>query len=83
MPDPHTNPQKESTMSFVTLMNSPGGRLARILAGLAFIVIGLAVIGGTGGLILAVVGLVPLGAGLGDVCLFGPLFGTDLRGTAK
>lgn len=70
-------------MSFVTMMSSPGGRLARIIAGLALIVVGLAVVGGTGGLILAVVGLVPLGAGLGNVCLFGPLLGSDLHGAAK
>ena len=34
----------------------------RIIAGLALIVIGLALVGGTG-IVLAVVGLVPLGAG--------------------
>lgn len=70
-------------MPFVTFMSSPAGRAARVVAGLALIVIGLAVVGGTGGVILAVVGLVPLAAGMANVCLFGPLLGSDLHGTAK
>ncbi len=70
-------------MTFVTFMNSAAGRAARIIAGLALIVVGLAVIGGTGGIVVAVVGLVPLGAGLANVCLFGPLLGADLHGDAK
>ncbi|MGZ8438762.1 MAG: YgaP-like transmembrane domain [Candidatus Limnocylindrales bacterium] len=70
-------------MTFVTFMNSTAGRAARILAGLALMVVGLAVVGGTGGVVLAVVGLVPLGAGLANVCLFGPLLGVDLHGNPK
>lgn len=70
-------------MSLVTFMSSTAGRALRIVAGLALIVIGLAVVGGTGGVILAVVGLVPLYAGAANVCLLGPLLGSDLRGTAK
>ena len=70
-------------MSFVNLMISPGGRAARVIAGLALIVVGLAVVGGTGGVILAVIGLVPLGAGMANVCLFAPLLGCDMHGTAK
>jgi hypothetical protein len=38
------------------------------------------VVGGTGGIVLAVVGLVPLLAGVFDVCLFAPLFGAPLKG---
>ncbi len=70
-------------MTFVSFMNSSTGRAARIIAGLVLILVGLAVIGGTGGIVLAVLGLVPLGAGLANVCLFGPLLGTDLHGDAK
>jgi hypothetical protein len=44
------------------------------------IAVGLAVVGGTGGIVLAVVGLVPLLAGLLDVCLIGVLFGAPLNG---
>ena len=70
-------------MAFVNFMNSAAGRGLRIVAGLALIVIGLASVGGTGGVILAVVGLVPLFAGIANVCLFAPLFGRDLHGAAK
>jgi hypothetical protein len=70
-------------MAFTTFMNSTAGRALRIVAGLALILIGLAVIGGTGGIVLALVGLVPLGAGVANVCLFGPLVGTDLHGNPK
>ncbi len=59
-------------MSLVKWMNSTAGRVARVLAGLVLIGIGLAV-GGTGGIVLAVVGLVPLLAGAFGVCLFAPL----------
>ena len=70
-------------MAFTTFMSGTAGRALRILAGLALIVVGLAVVGGTGGIVLALVGLVPLGAGVADVCLFGPLLGSDLHGNPK
>ena len=70
-------------MAFASFMSSTAGRALRIIAGLALILIGLVVIGGTGGIVLAVVGLVPLGAGVANVCLFGPLLGADLHGTTK
>jgi len=44
------------------------------------IAVGLAVVGGTGGIVLAVVGLATLLAGVFDVCLFAPLFGAPLKG---
>jgi len=69
-------------MSFVSFMGSPAGRGARIVVGVAMIVAGLA-IGSTGGIILAIVGLVPLGAGTFNVCLFAPAFGGDLRGNPR
>ncbi len=62
-------------MGFARFMSSITGRLLRIVAGAALIVIGLAVVHGTGGIILAIVGLVPLIAGLGNFCVFAPLFG--------
>ena len=68
-------------MAFVTFMSSTAGRALRIVAGLALIIIGLAVVGGVGGVILAVVGLVPLFAGAANVCLFGPLLGSDQHGS--
>ena len=41
---------------------------------------GLAQKAGLGGITLAVVGVVPIAAGLFNFCLFGPLFGVTLMG---
>jgi hypothetical protein len=62
-------------MGFARFMSSNIGRLLRIVAGLALIGIGLWVVGGTWGIVLAVIGLVPLLAGLFKFCVFAPLFG--------
>jgi hypothetical protein len=62
-------------MAFTRFMSSTAGRLLRILAGIILIVVGLAVVHGTWGIILAIVGLVPLVAGIFNFCVFGPLFG--------
>ena len=67
-------------MGFAQFMSSGLGRGLRIVAGIILIAVGLAVVGGTGGIMLAVVGLVPLLAGVFDVCLFAPLFGAPLKG---
>jgi hypothetical protein len=65
---------------FVSFMASTTGRIVRIIAGLALIAWGLAGLGGTAGILVAVVGAVPLAAGLFDFCLFAPLFGAPLSG---
>jgi hypothetical protein len=62
-------------------MASTAGRLVRIVAGVALIAWGLLGLGGSTGIIVAVVGAVPLLAGLFDVCLFAPLFGCPFSGT--
>ena len=67
-------------MSFARLMSSTTGRLIRITAGIIFILLGLMIVKGTGGIILAVVGLAPLIAGLFNFCLFAPLFGGPFLG---
>ncbi len=59
---------------------SPAGRVVRGVVGLALIVVGLAVVGGAIGWILAIIGLVPLVAGLLDWCFFAPLFGLPFGG---
>ena len=66
---------------FGQCMSSTRGRIGRVVAGLALIVGGLFVIGGTAGIVLAAVGLVPLLAGAFDVCIFSALFGGPLRGS--
>jgi hypothetical protein len=64
------------------LLASSTGRLARIVAGVALITGGLLAIGGTAGIALAAIGLVPLLAGAFDVCLFSAIFGGPLSGTS-
>jgi sorbitol-specific phosphotransferase system component IIBC len=56
------------------------GRLIRALAGLALILIGLLLVKGVGGWILAIVGLAPLAAGIFDFCIFAPLFSLPFMG---
>ena len=63
-------------MGFVNFMAGTEGRAARAVAGLALIAIGL-IAGGTGGLVVALIGLVPLAAGIFGFCLMAPLFGAS------
>ena len=61
---------------------SSAGRIARVVAGVAIIAVGLFAVGGTPGIILAAIGAVPLLAGAFDVCLFSALFGGPFSGAA-
>jgi Protein of unknown function (DUF2892) len=65
---------------FVKFMASTTGRIVRVVAGLGLIAWGLFGLGGSTGLIVALVGLVPLAAGVFDFCVFAPLFGSPLSG---
>jgi putative exporter of polyketide antibiotics len=68
-------------MEFGKFMSSNWGRLLRIVAGAILVVAGWLWIGGVLGIIVAVVGLVPLVAGIADVCLISAIFmGTPLKG---
>jgi len=51
------------------LMNTTAGRAARVILGLALIYVGLAVMGGTSGLVVAAVGVVPIVLGATGRCL--------------
>jgi hypothetical protein len=66
---------------FVKFMASTTGRIVRIAAGLGLIAWGLLGLGGSTGLIVAIVGLVPLAAGVFDFCVFAPLFGNPMSGS--
>jgi hypothetical protein len=66
---------------FIKFMASPTGRVTRIVAGIALVLWGLMGIGGATGIVVAVIGLVPLLAGLFDFCVFAPLFGAPLSGS--
>lgn len=65
---------------FGQLMASGAGRVLRIVAGLALIAIGPLLIGGPAGYVVAMVGLVPLLAGLTDTCLISVIFGGSFSG---
>jgi hypothetical protein len=65
---------------FVAFMASSTGRIVRVVAGIALVAWGLLGLGGTGGIIVAVIGALPLVAGLFDFCIFAPLFGAPLSG---
>jgi len=64
-------------VSFVTFMSSAVGRSTRVLVGIVLIIAG-AVLGG-GWLTLSVVGLVPVFAGVFNVCLVAPLLDQPLK----
>jgi Inner membrane protein YgaP-like, transmembrane domain len=64
---------------FAKFMASPAGRIIRIVAGIVLVILGY-FMHSVGGAILAVVGLVPLLAGLFDFCVFAPLFGAPMSG---
>jgi hypothetical protein len=56
------------------------GRVVRIVAGLALILVGVFAVEGPLSWVLEMVGLVPLLAGLFDFCVFAPLFGLPFVG---
>ncbi len=64
----------------IAFLASPVGRIIRIVAGIALIAWGLMGLGGTWGIVVAIVGAVPLLAGLFDFCVFAPLFGNPFSG---
>ena len=67
-------------MAFVKFMQSWAGRLLRIAAGGVMMWYGLTQMAGPGGFTVAVVGVVPIAAGVLNFCLLGPLFGVSLMG---
>jgi hypothetical protein len=64
--------------TFVRFMASNNGRMARIVAGIALIIGGL--VSGGNGTLLAVIGAVPLLAGVFDLCFFAPVCGLPVNG---
>jgi Inner membrane protein YgaP-like, transmembrane domain len=59
---------------------STQGRLARIAAGTILILLGLGVIGGFIGILLLIIGAVPIASAAYGALLIGPLFGRDTMG---
>jgi len=65
---------------FTRFMQTPAGRSSRIVAGIALVAGGILGVGGPAGYLLAGIGLVPLGAGLFDICVMAPIFKIPFRG---
>jgi hypothetical protein len=61
---------------FAKFINSPAGRIARIVVGLALIVWGYTI----GGIVLMIIGLIPFAAGALDLCLISALLGGPISG---
>ncbi len=58
------------------------GRVTRVIAGIVLIAWGYTLLPSIAGVVLIVIGLVPLLAGLFDVCVISALFGGPLQGAA-
>lgn len=59
-------------MAFLELLGSQAGRAVRVIAGVVLIATWVAL--GGGWIALAIVGVLPLAAGVFDFCVLGPLF---------
>jgi hypothetical protein len=70
---------------FAKFINSPAGRIARVIVGMVLIIWGFTQLGTGMGIVLIIIGLVPLAAGSLDLCLIsallgGPISGKKIRG---
>jgi hypothetical protein len=61
---------------FAKFINSPAGRIARVVVGIALIIWGYT----SSGIVLIIIGLVPLAAGSLDLCLISALLGGPISG---
>lgn len=74
--------------NFSIFLNSPSGRILRLVVGIAFIVVGYVYRDHALGVISIIWGLLPLSAGALDICyvsaaLGGPLSGKKIRSSVK
>ena len=67
-------------MNFIKFMTSGTGRAARVVLGLVIMSVGLFVVQGTIGTVMAIVALVPISGGVFDFCLAGLAMGYPLNG---
>ncbi|PJF27391.1 MAG: DUF2892 domain-containing protein [Phototrophicales bacterium] len=67
-------------MAFAKFMAGPIGRGVRIIAGVILVLLGLLSVGGTGGIVLAALGVVAFLAGALNVCLISPIIGAPFSG---
>ena len=64
----------------IEYLASTGGRIARIILGMAIFALGLFFVPGVPGIVVMALGFVPILAGVLDFCLFAPLFGKPFAG---
>ncbi len=72
--------QMDALMPF---LQSPFGRMLRVMLGLGVIMVGILFLEGTAGFLVAVIGLVPVFTALSGVCIICPLFGYTFEGYRK
>ncbi len=65
---------------FARFINSPSGRVLRVVAGAGLIGWGYMQLGSTTGIVLITVGFVPLIAGLFNLCVISALLGGPISG---
>ena len=65
---------------FARFVNSPAGRLVRVVVGLCLFVLGYALRPGAGGIVLMLVGMILVAAGLFHLCLISALLGGPISG---
>jgi hypothetical protein len=65
----------------ISFLASSTGRIVRVVAGVILVAWGWFGLAGATGIIVAIIGLVPLVAGIFDFCVFAPLFGAPLSGS--
>ena len=65
---------------FAKFINTPTGRIVRIIAGLVLIIWGYTQLPDTGGIVLIIIGLIPLVAGSFNLCLISALLGGTING---
>lgn len=68
-------------MKFAEFMASPIGRGLRVVVGALLVYVGLAVVQGVAGTLIAAAGVVPIATGMLNVCLLGPLLGAPMKGS--
>jgi hypothetical protein len=77
----HSLEQVFNRTGFSRFLNSPAGRIFRLVAGIGFLVVGYVYRHDTLGVLSMVWGLLPLSAGAFDICYISALLGGPLAGT--
>jgi Inner membrane protein YgaP-like, transmembrane domain len=70
---------QSNNIKFAAWMAGPIGRVARIAIGAVLVIIGVAM-GGTGGVIVGLIGLVPVGLGVSNRCIISKAIGAPWKG---